>query len=266
MGWKGAAIGGYVGSLFGGPLGTIIGAVLGHNVEKGMKSGTSSGQQRQSRGTGNLGAVPPHRRSQIFCASAAAMLAKLAKADGRVTPDEISSVESAFAKLRFSPEARTLAIDAFRKAKDDRYSIYEYADNFAAAVDSVDVRELFYELLWDLACADGTVSPEELQILKQMPRALRIRAEWFAFFASRRNVGGTSNAGRDELAEAYTTLGAKATDKADDLRRKYRELAKRNHPDSLRAQGLPDEMVDRATARMSRINDAWAKIRAARGI
>lgn len=265
MGWKGAAIGGYVGSLFGGPLGTIIGAVLGHNVEKGMKSG-SPAEHRQSRGTENLGAVPPHRRSQIFCASAAAMLAKLAKADGRVTPDEISSVESAFARLRFSQEARALAIDAFRKAKDDRYSIYEYADNFASAVDSVDVRELFYELLWDLACADGSVSPEELQILKRMPRALRIRADWFDFFASRKNVGGTSNVGRDELAEAYTTLGARATDTADDLKRKYRELAKRNHPDALRAQGLPDEMVDRATARMSRINDAWAKIRSAREI
>ena len=53
---------------------------------------------------------------------------------------------------------------------------------------------------------------------------------------------------------------------AVELKRKYRELAKKNHPDALRAQGLPKEMIGKATERMSRINAAWATIREARGI
>ena len=53
---------------------------------------------------------------------------------------------------------------------------------------------------------------------------------------------------------------------AVELKRKYRELAKKNHPDALRAQGLPEEMIGKATERMSRINAAWATIREARGI
>ena len=61
-------------------------------------------------------------------------------------------------------------------------------------------------------------------------------------------------------------LGAKAEDGDESLRRRYRELAKKNHPDALRAQGLPEEMVGKATERMSRINAAWSTIRAARGI
>ena len=50
------------------------------------------------------------------------------------------------------------------------------------------------------------------------------------------------------------------------LRRRYRELAKKNHPDAMRAQGLPEEMVGKATERMSRINAAWETIKEARGI
>ena len=260
MGWKGIAIGGSLGSFFGGPLGAILGAALGHKVEESLSGGGDS-QRTYSR------TIPPQRRSLVFCASAAAMLAKLAKADGRVSGDEIESVEEAFRRLGFSQSARELAIDSFRRAKDDSHTIYEYARDFAAAVESIDVRELFYELLWDLACADGTVSPEEMYILRQIPAALRIRGEWFSFYASRRlRSGGGEEPAANRLAEAYATLGASPSDGADELRRKYRDLAKRNHPDALRAQGLPEEMVGRATERMSRINEAWAEIRAARGM
>jgi DnaJ like chaperone protein len=204
----------------------------------------------------------------VFCASVAAMLAKMAKADGHVSRTEIAGVEAAFRRLGFTPAARRYAIEVFRRAKDDHHTIYQYAQDFAAAVDSVEVRELFYEILWDVAGADGAIGPNELVILRRIPRALGIRIDWYAYFASQRlgaRNGGPS-ASRDPLADAYAVLGASANDSADELKRKYRELAKRNHPDALRAQGLPEEMVGKATERMSRINAAWATIREARGI
>ena len=132
----------------------------------------------------------------------------------------------------------------------------------------MEVRELFYEILWDIACADGNVSSNELLILQRIPRALGIRIDWYGYFASQR-LGGQSSgrsASRDPLQEAYSVLGASADDGTDELKRKYRELAKKNHPDALRAQGLPEEMVGKATERMSRINEAWARIKEARGI
>ena len=258
MGWRGIAIGGYVGSLFGGPLGAILGAALGHTVEKRM-----SGGDKSPRDSASFQRVPPRQRSQIFCASAAAMFAKMAKADGRITRDEIDCVENAFRRLGFSPAARNHAVDAFRRAKNDEHTIYEYAEEFAAVVDSVDVRELLYELLWDLAGADGVVGPEERAILQRIPHALHIRAAWYSFFAARQ---GGAPSSRDSLADAYAVLGAQPADDADELKRKYRELAKRNHPDALRAQGLPEEMIGKATERMSRINEAWSAIRSARGI
>ena len=253
------AIGGYIGSLFGGPLGAILGAVLGHKVE-----GAAFGRRHRHV---SYSSMPQRDRARIFCASAAAMMAKMAKADGTVTQDEIAGVENAFRRLGFTAAARRYAIDVFRRAKDDSHTIYEYAQEFASAVDSVEVRELFYEILWDVACADGHVSRTELMILQRIPRALGIRLDWYGYFASQRlnERSAGRSASRDPLQEAYSIIGASADDGADVLKRKYRELAKKNHPDALRAQGLPEEMVGKATERMSRINEAWALIKEARG-
>ena len=255
------AIGGYIGSLFGGPLGAILGAVLGHKVE-----GAAFGQKR--RPGVSYSSMSSRNRANLFCASAAAMLAKMAKADGHVSRTEIASVENAFRRLGFTPAARRYAIDVFRKAKDDRHTIYEYAQEFAAAVDSVEVRELFYEILWDIAGSDGEIGRNELLILQRIPRALGIRLDWYAYFASQR-LGERSagrSASRNPLKDAYAVLGASENDSTDELKRKYRDLAKKNHPDALRAQGLPEEMVGKATERMSRINEAWAAIKEARGL
>ena len=254
------AIGGYIGSLFGGPLGAVLGAVLGHKVE-----GAAFGRHHRHV---SYSSMPQRDRAKLFCASAAAMLAKMAKADGHVSRTEIAGVENAFRRLGFTAAARRYAIDVFRRAKDDAHTIYEYAQEFASAVDSVEVRELFYEILWDIAGSDGEISRNELLILQRIPRALGIRLDWYGYFASQRlgERPASRSASQDPLQEAYSIIGASANDSADDLKRKYRELAKKNHPDALRAQGLPEEMVGKATERMSRINEAWATIKEARGL
>ena len=71
---------------------------------------------------------------------------------------------------------------------------------------------------------------------------------------------------QDPLAAAYAVLGAKPSDSAEALTRKYRALAKRHHPDALRAHGLSEREAEKAAERMARINAAWAQIRSARRI
>jgi len=263
MGWKGFAIGGCLGSLFGGTLGGIFGALLGNKIEKEMTKG--------SRGKTAFESVSSEKREMIFLASVAAMLAKLAKADGQVSQVEIRAVEHAFRRLGFSEAARTYAIGVFRRAKDDAHSIYEYAAEFTQAVRSVEVRELFYELLWDLACSDGTVTPGEMEILRNIPRSLAIRLQWFDIFARERlrgSYGGRreTQSPRDALADAYDMLGVKPTASNDEVKKAYRLKAKKYHPDALKAQGLPDEMVKKATEMMAKINAAWTEIEKARGM
>ena len=272
MGWKGIIIGSCIGSVVGhGWLGSRLGAWIGGSVEDKFFAKKQKARQRVSRGP----YVDSHR-AQMFCASASAILAKMAKADGRVTQSEIASVERAFRRLGFSATARQYAISVFRRAKDDNRNIYEYAQDFAQSIDSYEVLELFYELLWDLAAADGRVSAVELTILQQITQPLGIDPRWYDVYYSERIGGGwngerrsqedRSSPAQDDLSDAYVILGVSATAGDDEVRKAYREKAKKYHPDALRAQGLPEEMLGRANERMARINEAWAKIKAVRGL
>lgn len=266
MGVKGLAIGGALGALLGGPLGALFGAALGDFIEKGMEP------KEPARGRGARRSPSAASDSLVFCASAAAMLAKVAKADGVVSRKEIASVEAAFARLGFSSQARAYAIDVFRRAKDDVHTIDDYAREFARAVPSIEVREFLYELLWDIACSDGAVSSNELEMLRRVTASLSIPAYWFNTMASerlgtsgageRRDGGGASSG--ESLAEAYALLGVSPDASDDEVKSAYRAKAKKYHPDALRAQGLPDEMVSKATDMMAKVNAAWSVIEKAR--
>lgn len=255
MGWNGAIIGGFIGSFLGGVFGkfsAIIGAVAGHFIEEH--------QHKKKK---------PNSASAVFCGSAAAMLAKMAKADGRISKVEIAAVENAFIQLGFSAAAREYAINVFRKAKDDSRSIYEYARDFTSVVGNADVRTIFYELLWDIACADGELSASERDILEKITSYLGVNPGWFGVFyrekCNPRSAGGY-HSGADTLDDAYGQLGVSPSASDDEVKKAYRNMAKRYHPDALKAQGLPEEMLSRATERMSKINAAWAEIKKARGL
>ena len=273
MGWTGIFVGGYLGSRLLGPLGALLGAAIGHTIQnkfaQAVADGTSGNGREPRRGSGGQ-----HSDEMVFCASAAAMLAKLAKADGVVTQSEIDTVESVFRRLGFSATSRKYAIDVFRRAKDDSHTIFEYAADFASVVEDVETRELFYSLLWELAAADGNVSAEEERILGTITSSLRVSSYFYTLYArqysayrssSRRAERESARPG-DSLRDAYETLGVspKATD--DDVKKAYREKAKQLHPDRLRAQGLPDGMIKKANERMAAVNDAWARIKSSRGI
>ena len=65
----------------------------------------------------------------------------------------------------------------------------------------------------------------------------------------------------DTPSNPYETLGCKPGDSDDEVCRAYREKAKRLHPDTLRAQGLPDEIIAAANEQMSRVNAAWNAVK-----
>lgn len=67
------------------------------------------------------------------------------------------------------------------------------------------------------------------------------------------------------LDDDYRVLGANAGESLESVRRRYRELAKRYHPDALRAKGASEAEVAKANEKMGRINAAWTRIKAARG-
>jgi len=252
MNWIGAAIGAFIGGR-GGLLGSIVGAVFGNWVEGKIREEAPS-----------AAALPGTREELMVLAAISAMLAKLAKADGHISMDEVRYCENVFTQLGLQGEKREFCIRTFRQAKSDGNSIYDYAASFASMQPDGEIRTVVYDILWDLACADGRVSPEEREILANIVRPLRIDPRLFAWHSARRGVGGTTQA--ESHADPYEVLGVKRSMSNEELRAAYREKAKRLHPDILRAQGLSEELLGRANEQMSRINAAWDEIKKERGI
>ncbi len=294
MGWFATGFGFIIGNAIGGPLGGIIGAVVANYLTKDER-GDDNSNARPGNGKRKVPPQGNRRRQQaatdeaaremLFLGAAAAMLAKLAKADGHISQEEIASAEAAFTCLGLNAEKRDFCIRVFRQAKDDGHTIYEYADSFADAQPDEEIRVVFYDILWDLAAADGSLDREEKNMLRFLPRHLRIsQALFFAQFARRVNASG-SDSGRqsrsdrqsgsghrrgaqsratDPLTEAYATLGCSPTASDDEIKKAYRERAKKLHPDEMMAQGLPPELVQKANDEMARVNAAYDLIRKSR--
>ena len=271
MSWFGGVIGYALGARFG-ALGGIIGAVLGSGIVDflGSKAKETEARRRMaqdthartgSRSTSRYGS--PTEREVVFLTAVGAMLAKLSKADGHVDETEIEAGERAFVRLGLTPENRELCIRAFRAAKMDAHSIFDYAESFTSVARAVAIRELMYDILWDVACADGVVTVEERQVLELIVTPLRIRPSLFAEQQSRRVHARRPT---PSAPDPYAVLGCSASATDDELRRAYRSQAKKYHPDLLRAQGFPPEMISRANEQMARINAAWDEIKRARGL
>ena len=271
MSWIGAGIGALLGAQRGGLLGSIIGAVAGNWLEgKAREFLKGAGGDGHGRRVGNGSPDDDDGASGgelATLAAIAAMLSKMAKADGRISEDEVRYCEGVFDRLGLQGEKREYCIRVFRRAKGDAHTIHEYAASFASMQTSARVREIVYGILWDLASADGVISDDELNLLRTVVSPLRIDPDLYWWECNRRGLGdGRQGGGSQAQEDPYSVIGCPRTASDDEVRKAYREKAKQLHPDVLRAQGLSDELISRANAQMARINAAWAEIKKSRNL
>lgn len=264
MGCSGIIIGFIFGlrtvGFFGGIICAILGGWLQHKFAR----------MERAKGVGGDSQLD---RELLFLGTMAAMFAKIAKADGHVDRTEIEEIERAFRRLNLRPARREYCIRVFREAKDNDYSIYDYADRFTELEVDRDMRTILYDILWDIASADGVLSSEEDEMLRLIVPRLQLPASLYNLQKIRHGHARKQNEYRyaphgqeNSLAQAYAMLEVEATASDDAVRRAYREKAKKFHPDMLRARGLSPELLQKANEQMARINAAWDEIKRARGL
>lgn len=203
------------------------------------------------------------------------LLAKIAKADGRVSEREISGVERIFRELNLSDNERRQAQRLFSESKDSLFQFEDAAHAFARGCTDFELRVLTFQFMARVACADGTPPLRARQMLVRaaqvfgLPRALAERI--LLNLSGQRFWDSAQNGANDyrqtpprrpmpSRSEDLALLGLGHDASAEDIKRAYRQKVKALHPDRLQAQGLPESMLRQATERMAAINAAYDRL------
>jgi DnaJ like chaperone protein len=226
------------GLVVGGPIGALVGAIAGHVlVDQPQATLTTPGEP-----------------GVTFTIAMIALSAKMAKADGVVTRDEIEAFDRLF---RVPQEEKSNVHRIFNLARRDVAGFEAYATQIAGIFrGNPAVLEDIMDGLFEIAKADGVLHPGEASFLQRVAEIFgfapnefrRIRASHF------RDAG-----------DPYVILGVAFEATEEEIRRTYRRLVRENHPDSLIARGVPEEFIKLATDKLSTINNAFDEIEKERG-
>jgi DnaJ like chaperone protein len=235
----GKLAGAAAGLAIGGPIGALLGGVAGHYVID--RDGEEDG---------------PAENQVAFTVGVIALGAKMAKADGVVTLDEVNAFKEVF-KV---PEGEMKNVArVFNLAKQDVAGYEAYAEQLAAMFKgNRKLLEDVLEGLFHIAKADETLHPNEEQFLAQVAKRFGITETEFSYIKARHVIVSKRN--------PYDVLGINPSIANDELKSHYRRLVAENHPDKLMARGVPKEFVSIATEKVAAINEAYGQIAKERGI
>ena len=275
----GPVLGGFIGLLIGGLiglpfLGLIVGIVMGSSSR-----GAYNFRKRGSFFGNDFGGI--NRDSQVFFESIFSMLGKIASADGVVSASEERVIRQFMAsQLGLNPQSQEAALEYFNQACRDKTrdfsfwarQLYNHYNNRPA------ILELAYNLLQQVAAADGKITNREKEMLETAASLFKLnegKSRSYSYYSgsygssghssggSRGYSGQTSSAG-GELAGAYSSLGLSPGASDDEVKRVYRKKVAEFHPDKIAAKGLPSEFTQFATEKFQEIQASYEKIKKAR--
>jgi DnaJ like chaperone protein len=206
-----------------------------------------------------LGAVfdrlrKPPERSVAFTIAVIALSAKMAKADGQVTRNEVAAFREIFS---IAPEDEKAAARVFNLARQDVAGFEEYARRIRRMFDDTKgpVCDLL-EGLFYIAMADGHYHPAEEAFLDRVAEIFEIPAAEYRAVRARFVP--------DAVPDPYAVLGVDPATPLPEIRRHWRQLVRDSHPDVMQARGVPPEAVKLSEKRLIDINRAWEEISAQR--
>ena len=235
----GKIIGGTTGFALGGPLGAIIGLMIGGSFDRSARKFSSSNQ------------ISQQQKKNVFALCIIVLSAKIAKADGQVTKEEIYTFKE---KFNIQAEEMSEVSKIFNEAKKSSFGFKNIADQVGNLFsDNKVLLEQLLNNLFYIAEADGLISSNEVEVLRSISQSFHFNETDFQrIFHSRLN---------NKESDPYKILGVTREDSDNNIRKKWIELSKEHHPDYLIAKGMPKEFIKEANKELSSINLAYDKIK-----
>ncbi len=239
------AVGGFA---VGGPFGALVGGIAGHMYDSSKHPGAGDADFIEADGI--------DQRQVMFTTAVIVLAAKMAKADGAVTKDEILAFRE---KFHVPPDEEAAVGRLFNEARQDPTGYEPYAEQIARLFASEPrVLEELIGALFYIANADGALHPAELEFLRKTALIFGFTQHEFD------RIRATHMP--EAKQSPYDVLGLDKSVDGKTLKARYRELVRENHPDRLMAQGMPQEFIDIANDKLASINAAYDDICKARGL
>ena len=253
-------IGFIAGYYFLGFFGALLGLFAGSVIDR-----------MRALGAGALNPLQNAIRQAVFLETVFISMGKLAKADGRVSQDEIDHVEQFMQKLGMTAEHRQQAIVLFKRGAEPEFDIGPVCRKFMAVCGQTrNLKEVLLAYLIVMALADGHFHPDEEALLTGIaghlgygPDAFRQMVE---MVLNQSHFGGGKVTTAAALDDAYKALGVTKDSSDAEVKRAYRKLMSQYHPDKLMGQGVPEDMIAMATEQAKEIQLAYDMVKKSRNI
>lgn len=254
MPWWGKLLGGTLGFMLGGPLGALLGAALGHNFDRGITltdedAAASFGRQE--------------RVQAAFFTATFSIMGHIAKADGRVTRDEIDSAEAVMSQMQLNAAQRKAAIHLFNEGKQPGFPLDDVLQQFRRECQRRrNLLQMFIEIQILTAMADGSLHAAERAAIHDLGDRLGFSRHEIDHLFSMGNSGSGRGAARSAgtLEQAYAVLDISSHASDAEVKKAYRRLMSQHHPDKLIAKGLPEEMIKLANEKTQQIRAAYEQV------
>lgn len=243
MGSFGKFIGGGLGFVLGGPIGALVGFAIGSMFDGGV-----TGLPQQTY-TGN------HTSEGDFKMSLLVLMACVMKADGRIVKSELDVVKK-FLVANFGEQGALEALQILKNLLEQDINETEVANQIGFNLNYSSKLELLH-LLFQIAYADGEVDGKELDTLQRISIQFRVNRLDFESV----KAPYMKHIDRDW---AYKTLEIEPTVSDDEIKKAYRTMAKKYHPDKV--NDLGEDIKKSATEKFRSINEAYESLKKQRGI
>jgi len=253
-------IGFIAGYYFFGFFGALFGLFVGSFIDR-----------IRAYGAGALNPLQNAHRQAVFLETLFISMGKLAKADGRVSQQEIDHTEVFMQKLGMTAEHRQQAIAWFKRGAEPDFDIGPTYQKFMSVCGQTrNLKEILLVYLIVMALADGHFHPAEEALLFDIAGRVGYDRATFQrlmdMVLNQSHFAGGKPTSAAALDDAYKALGVTKDSTDQEIKRAYRRQMSQYHPDKLIGQGLPEDMIAMATEQSKEIQLAYELIKKSRNI